>query len=165
MSRRGLALFALLSVLWGVPYLLIKVAVAEVSVPFLVFARSALGAAILLPFAFAFSGSGSGFATVKTHWRPVLAFALVEMVIPWGLIVHRDRVRLLLRPDSRGRLGARRGHHVCGARRAVASGVALLGEPLDARIIAAFALTLCGSWLATARVSQRLEASGPTPGH
>ena len=42
---------------------------------------------------------------------------------------------------------------------AVASGVALLGEPLDARIIAAFALILCGSWLATARVSRRLEAS------
>lgn len=61
MSRHGLALFALLSVLWGVPYLLIKVAVAEVSVPFLVFARSALGAAILLPFAF----SGSGFTTVR----------------------------------------------------------------------------------------------------
>lgn len=85
-SRHGLALFALLSVLWGVPYLLIKVAVAEVSVPFLVFARSALGAAILLPFAF----SGSGFTTVRAHWRPVLAFALVEMLVPWGLIIHGE---------------------------------------------------------------------------
>lgn len=86
MSRRGLALFALLSVLWGVPYLLIKVAVAEVSVPFLVFARSALGAAILLPFA----SSGSGFTTVKANWRAVLAFALIEMIVPWGLIVHGE---------------------------------------------------------------------------
>lgn len=86
MTRRGLALFALLSVLWGVPYLLIKVAVAEVSVPFLVFARSALGALVLLPFAL---GQG-GFGPVRRHWRPVLAFAIVEMVIPWGLIVHGE---------------------------------------------------------------------------
>ncbi len=33
MSRRARALFALLSVVWGVPYLMIKVAVSEVSVP------------------------------------------------------------------------------------------------------------------------------------
>lgn len=86
MSRRGLALFVLLSILWGVPYLLIKVAVTEVSVPFLVFARSALGALVLLPFAM----SQGGFASVMRHWRPVVAFAVVEMIIPWGLIVHGE---------------------------------------------------------------------------
>ncbi|MER9761014.1 hypothetical protein [Mesorhizobium sp. M0138] len=42
MTRRGLFLFVLLSLLWGIPYLLIKLAVAEVSVPFLVFARTAV---------------------------------------------------------------------------------------------------------------------------
>lgn len=86
MSRRGLALFVLLSVLWGMPYLLIKVAVAEVSVPFIVFARSAIGAAVLLPFAL----RGAGFAAVRAHWRPVLAFAVIEMIIPQGLIVHGE---------------------------------------------------------------------------
>lgn len=86
MSRLALALFVLLSILWGVPYLLIKVAVAEVSVPFLVFARSALGALVLLPFAM----RQDGFGSVRRHWRPVLAFAVVEMIIPWGLIVHGE---------------------------------------------------------------------------
>jgi drug/metabolite transporter (DMT)-like permease len=86
MSRRALALFALLSILWGVPYLLIKVAVAEVSVPFLVFARSALGALVLLPFA----ARQGGFSSLTRHWRALLAFAVVEMVIPWGLIVHGE---------------------------------------------------------------------------
>ena len=86
MSRRGIALFVLLSVLWGLPYLLIKVAVAEVSVPFIVFARSALGAAVLLPFAL----RGTGFAALRARWRPVLAFALIEMIIPQGLIVHGE---------------------------------------------------------------------------
>ncbi|HEX2313212.1 MAG TPA: hypothetical protein VHJ17_05740, partial [Thermomonospora sp.] len=44
-------LFALMSVIWGVPYLMIKVAVEGVSVPVLVFARVAVGAAVLLPLA------------------------------------------------------------------------------------------------------------------
>ncbi|MBS0426203.1 MAG: DMT family transporter, partial [Proteobacteria bacterium] len=82
----GLALFVLLSFLWGLPYLFIKVAVAEVSVPFIVFARSALGALVLLPFAL----RGAGFKAVREHWRPVLVFALVEMVVPQGLIVHGE---------------------------------------------------------------------------
>ena len=51
MSRRGWALFAAMSVIWGIPYLLIKVAVGGVPVPVLVLARVAIGAALLLPLA------------------------------------------------------------------------------------------------------------------
>ena len=51
MTRRGWLLFASMCVLWGIPYLLIKVAVAEVSVPVLVFARTAVGALVLVPLA------------------------------------------------------------------------------------------------------------------
>ena len=86
MSRRAWLLFALLSVLWGVPYLMIKVAVAEVSVPFLVFARSAVGAAVLLPIAV----RDHGFARLSGHWIPVAAFALVELIVPWGLLAHGE---------------------------------------------------------------------------
>jgi drug/metabolite transporter (DMT)-like permease len=86
MTRRSLLLFVMLSVLWGIPYLMIKVAVAEVSVPFLVFARSVIGAAALVPFAIAQRGLGA----VGKHWLAVLAFSLVEMVVPWGLIAHGE---------------------------------------------------------------------------
>ena len=86
MTRRGLLLFALLSLLWGIPYLLIKLAVAEVSVPFLVFARAAVGALALLPFALA---QGS-FEWLKTQWLAVASFCVVEMVLPWGLITHGE---------------------------------------------------------------------------
>jgi drug/metabolite transporter (DMT)-like permease len=86
MTRRGLLLFALLSLLWGIPYLLIKLAVAEVSVPFLVFARAAVGALALLPFALA---QGS-FGWLKTQWLAVASFCVVEMVLPWGLIAHGE---------------------------------------------------------------------------
>ncbi len=86
MTRRGLLLFALLSVLWGIPYLLIKLAVAEVSVPFLVFARTAVGAMALLPFVLV----QRNFGWLKTHWLAVAAFCVVEMVLPWGLITHGE---------------------------------------------------------------------------
>ncbi len=89
MSRRVWALFAVLSVVWGVPYLMIKMAVAEVSVPFLVFARAAVGAAVLLPIAL----RDRGFAPLRGHWIPVASFALVEMIAPWGLLAHGE-VRL-----------------------------------------------------------------------
>lgn len=85
-SRRAWMLFALLSLVWGIPYLMIKVAVAEISVPFLVFARSAVGAAVLLPIAL----RDNGFASLRGHWIAVVSFALVEMVVPWGLLAHAE---------------------------------------------------------------------------
>ncbi len=44
MTRRGWLLFSALCVIWGVPYLLIKVAVRDISPAALVFLRTALGA-------------------------------------------------------------------------------------------------------------------------
>lgn len=87
MSRRGWVLFALLSVLWGIPYLLIKVAVAGVSVPVLVFARTALGALVMLPLAV----RAGGFDRVRRHWRPVAAFAALEIIGPWALLSDAER--------------------------------------------------------------------------
>jgi drug/metabolite transporter (DMT)-like permease len=81
-TRRGWVLFTVMCVVWGIPYLLIKVAVGGVSVPVVVFARTALGAAILLPAALR---SGQ-LAALRSHWRPLLAFALLEMIAPWGLL-------------------------------------------------------------------------------
>jgi drug/metabolite transporter (DMT)-like permease len=81
-TRRGWVLFAVMCVVWGIPYLLIKVAVGGVSVPVVVFARTALGAAILLPAALR---SGQ-LAALRAHWRPLLAFAVLEMIVPWGLL-------------------------------------------------------------------------------
>ena len=51
MSRKGWVLFALVGLLWGVPYLFMKVAVEELSTPVIVFARLAIGALLLIPIA------------------------------------------------------------------------------------------------------------------
>jgi drug/metabolite transporter (DMT)-like permease len=86
-TRRGLVLFAAMSVIWGVPYLLIRVAVAEVSPPVLVFARTGLGAAILLPIALL----RVDLRPVLRHWRWVVAFALIEIAVPWVLLSSAEQ--------------------------------------------------------------------------
>ena len=88
MTRRGWVLFAAMCVLWGIPYLLIKVAVAEVSVAVLVFARTALGALVLLPLA----ARPGAVTVVRAHWRALLVFALVEIIGPWALLSDAERV-------------------------------------------------------------------------
>ncbi|GGS50344.1 membrane protein [Planobispora rosea] len=87
MSRRGWILFALMSVIWGIPYLMIKVAVGGVSVPVLVFARTAVGAAVLLPLAL-WAGLPRG---ILRHWRPLAAFAAIEIIVPWWLLSDAER--------------------------------------------------------------------------
>ena len=51
MTARGWILFAAMCVLWGIPYLLIKVAVEDVSPSMLVLARTGIAALLLLPIA------------------------------------------------------------------------------------------------------------------
>ncbi|MET4430418.1 DMT family transporter [Mycolicibacterium sp. 624] len=87
MSPRGWALFAAMSVIWGIPYLLIKVAVEGVSVPVLVLARTAIGAAVLLPLTL----RRSAWAPVLRHWRPALTFAFFEIIAAWLLLSDAER--------------------------------------------------------------------------
>jgi len=86
-TRRGWLLFAAMSVLWGVPYLLIKVAVGELSPPTLVFLRTGIGALVLLPYAAA-TGALRGLRAV---WRPLLAFTVLELTGPWLLLADAER--------------------------------------------------------------------------
>jgi drug/metabolite transporter (DMT)-like permease len=80
-------LFTAMSLIWGVPYLLIKVADGGVSVPVLVFARVAGGAAILLPLALRRHQLGM----LRTHWRWVAVFACVEIILPWFFLSAAER--------------------------------------------------------------------------
>jgi len=85
-SRRGWLLFAAMSVIWGIPYLLIKVAVGGVAPPVLVLARVAIGAAILLPLAI----RRRQLAVLRPHWRWLAVFALVEIITPWLLLTEAE---------------------------------------------------------------------------
>ena len=79
MTRRGLILFASLGVIWGVPYLFIKIAVVELSPEMLVLARCTLAAALLLPIA----ARHRAIRPVLRRWKPLLAFTIAEIVLPW----------------------------------------------------------------------------------
>lgn len=87
MTRRGAALFALMSVLWGIPYLLIKIAVRDLSPPLVVEARTAIGALVLLPLAARTGQVGA----LRRVWKPFLAYTVVELAIPWLLLSDAER--------------------------------------------------------------------------
>jgi drug/metabolite transporter (DMT)-like permease len=82
-TARAWLLFAAVSVVWGVPYFFIKVAV-EAGVPpaFVAWSRVALGAAVVVPLAWrrgALRGLGG-------RWRAVVAYAACEVAVPFFLI-------------------------------------------------------------------------------
>jgi drug/metabolite transporter (DMT)-like permease len=86
-SPRGWILFLAMSVIWGIPYLLIKIAVEGVSVPVLVFTRVAVGAAVLLPLAL----SRQTVRIVRDHWKAMLGFAFFEIIAAWWLLSDAER--------------------------------------------------------------------------
>jgi drug/metabolite transporter (DMT)-like permease len=86
MTRRGWLLLGVVGLVWGIPYLLIKIAVAEVSPPTLVFARTAIGAVVLLPFAL----RSGGMRALRGRWLAVAAFAAIEVVGPWLLLSNAE---------------------------------------------------------------------------
>ena len=87
MTRRGWLLFAAMSTIWGVPYLLIKVAVDDLSPPVVVFGRTSLAAVALLLAAW----RTDALRPALRHWRPVLAFAAIEMAGPWWCLTHAEQ--------------------------------------------------------------------------
>jgi drug/metabolite transporter (DMT)-like permease len=86
-SRRGWVLFVAMGIIWGVPYLLIKVAVREVSPAFLVLMRTGGGALLLVPAA-ALKGQ---LRPVLKFWKPLVAYTAVEMGGPWILLFQAEK--------------------------------------------------------------------------
>jgi drug/metabolite transporter (DMT)-like permease len=82
LTRRSALLFAAMCVIWGIPYLLIRVAVRDLSPSMLVLSRTALAALILLPLA----AARGELKPVFRFWAPLLAFAAIEIAIPWVLL-------------------------------------------------------------------------------
>src|ERR1035437_3054723 len=82
MTRRGWVLFGAMCLIWGIPYLLIKVAVRDLSPTDLVFGRTAIGTVLLLPIAL---GRGQ-VRPLLAKWRPLLLYSLVEIAVAWLLL-------------------------------------------------------------------------------
>jgi len=87
MTRRGIILFAALGVAWGIPYLFIKIAVGELEPAMVVLARSSLAAVLLLPLAL----YRKEVAPVLKRWKPMLAYTVVEIVLPWYFLSSAEQ--------------------------------------------------------------------------
>ena len=83
MSRRAWLAFAAMSVIWGIPYLLIRIAVRDGVTPAaLAWSRIALAAAVLLAL-----GWRAGVLTgLRARWRWLLAYAVAEVAIPFPML-------------------------------------------------------------------------------
>lgn len=131
MSRRGWMLFIAMSLIWGIPYLLIKIAVDELSPASVVFGRTALAALLLLPLA----AMRDQIRPVLRKWRPLVAFAIIEICVPWFMLGYAE---LRLSSSLTGLLVAAvplvgavlakaTGHEVLGSRRVVGLLIGLAG--------------------------------------
>jgi drug/metabolite transporter (DMT)-like permease len=87
MSKRGWILFLSLGVLWGMPYLLIRIAVAHYDPLMVAGTRTLIGALLLLPVALHRKSLGPAFR----QWKWLIAFTLVEITIPWVLLGHAEK--------------------------------------------------------------------------
>jgi len=89
LTRRGALLFAAMCVIWGIPYLMIRVAVRELAPVTLVFLRTGLAALLLVPLA----ARRDELRPLLTRWRPLLAYTVIEVALPW-LLLARAETRL-----------------------------------------------------------------------
>ena len=87
MSRRGWVLFAIMTVLWGIPYLLMRVAVRQLDPGVLVLGRTGPAALLLTPLVLA-RGYGR---QIRSHLGWIAAFGVVEFGIPWYLMATAER--------------------------------------------------------------------------
>jgi drug/metabolite transporter (DMT)-like permease len=87
MSRKGWLLFFAVGLIWGIPYLMLKVAVEELTPSVIVFSRVLIGSAILIPIAI----KRGSLKSALLNWKYVLPYAVGEMVLPWILITTAEK--------------------------------------------------------------------------
>ncbi|WP_421120929.1 EamA family transporter [Aquihabitans daechungensis] len=87
MSRRGWVLFSAMSVIWGLPYLLIAISVESLTPATVVAGRTGIAALLLLPLAI----RDGSLRTALRFWPWVLTFAAIEMAGPFILLGHAEQ--------------------------------------------------------------------------
>src|SRR5437660_7102014 len=86
MTRKGWLLFIVMSVLWGIPYLFIRIAVQELDPTVVVFVRLALAAAVLLPVA----AQRKVLGQMRKYWLMLAGLSLIQLVAPFLLISYGE---------------------------------------------------------------------------
>lgn len=87
MSKRGWVLFLAMAVIWGIPYLLIRIAVRQLNPGFLVLGRTVPAALMLLPLI----ASRGQFGVLRRNIVWICAFGVVEFGVPWFLMATSEK--------------------------------------------------------------------------
>ncbi len=87
MTRRGWAYFVAVGVVWGLPYLLIKISVREISPPLLVFIRTGGASVVLVPLA----AARGALVPALRRWRSLVLYTIAELAVPWVLLFDAER--------------------------------------------------------------------------
>jgi drug/metabolite transporter (DMT)-like permease len=152
MARRGWILFIILGVLWGMPYLLIRIAVETIDPLVVAGSRTLIGALLLLPLAL----HRNALAPAFRNWKWLLVFTLLEISIPWVMLGHAETrlnsstagLLIAIVPLFTAIIVTRLGHEKLEPRRMLGlglgfAGVALLvGLDIDFRDWSAVGLTI-----------------------
>ena len=134
MTKRAWLLFIALGVLWGMPYLLIRIAVSAVDPLVVAGSRTLIGALLLLPIAWHRKVLLAGFA----KWQWLLAYTLLEINIPWLLLGHAETrlnsstagLLLAVVPLFAALIVTRLGHESLEPRRLLGLGIGFAGVAL-----------------------------------
>src|SRR5713101_1802852 len=87
MTRKGWLLFTAMSMIWGIPYLFIKIAVRELDPTVVVFARVGIAAAVLLPVA----ARRRLLRKLRGGVLAIIALAFVQIVGPFLMISYGEQ--------------------------------------------------------------------------
>src|SRR5437588_590396 len=87
MTRRGLLLFAAMCVIWGIPYLFIRVAVGELTPACVVVVRTGVAAGVLMPSVL----RRGGLRAMGGRWVPLFGFADIEIAGPWFFLSSAEQ--------------------------------------------------------------------------
>ena len=134
MTKRAWLLFIALGVLWGMPYLLIRIAVSAVDPLVVAGSRTLIGALLLLPIAWHRKVLLAGFR----KWQWLLAYTLLEINIPWLLLGHAETrlnsstagLLLAVVPLFAALIVTRLGHESLEPRRLLGLGIGVAGVAL-----------------------------------
>jgi drug/metabolite transporter (DMT)-like permease len=134
MTRRGWLLFIALGLLWGMPYLLIRIAVETIDPLVVAGSRTLIGALLLLPVAL----HRNALAAAFRNWKWLLAFTLIEISVPWVLLGHAETrltsstagILIAVVPLFAAIIVSRLGHERLEPRRMLGLGVGFAGVAL-----------------------------------
>ena len=76
-----------MALIWGIPYLFIKIAVGELTPASLVFLRAAIGTVLLLPLA----AARKDLAPLVRQWKWIVIYTFVEVAAPWFFLSDAER--------------------------------------------------------------------------